>query len=236
MVAFASRHTCRRKTLLAHFGEHLDDANCGACDVCTGDHESIDITREAQMVLSAITRTGERFGIIHVINIVWGADTRQIREFGHDKLKTYGIGHQTSKQQWREIIDTMLGQGVCMLSDSQYPSLQLAPTARDILEGKATIAMTRKKAPPVQSSASSQTVHGNHPELFELLRQKRRQIAEERAVPPYIIFSDRTLHDMAHKMPRTTHEMLAVNGIGEVKLAQYGERFLDVITTFRTSP
>ncbi|MBN1577631.1 MAG: DNA helicase RecQ [Chitinispirillaceae bacterium] len=233
MVAFASQCTCRRRTLLSHFGERLPGERCGGCDICDGIHESVDITKEAQMLLSAIIRTGERFGMNHLINIVWGADTRQIRSFGHDRLKTYGVGHEIPKRQWREMFDALLGQGICELTDGQYPTVKLTPAAREVLHGNATAAMVRKKVETEKRSLPEPS--GADPDLFELLRRERRRLAEEWSVPPYIIFSDRTLHDMARRMPATGNEMLDVNGIGTVKLERFGARFLAVIAAFRAS-
>ncbi len=231
MVAFAAQYTCRRRTLLAHFGEVLPGDNCGGCDVCTGSSETVDITREAQILLSAIYRTGERFGMNHIINIVWGADTKQIRDFGHDRLKTYGTGKDTPKRRWRELFDALLAQGLCVVSDGSYPVIKLAREALKVLLGDTPVTMLQRTMPEPALQGEESGGNGNRM-LFERLRHVRRQLAEERGVPHYVIFSDRTLHDMATRLPATLDGMLAVSGVGTVKLEQYGEAFLSVVATY----
>jgi len=230
MVAFASRYSCRRRALLAHFGEVYKKENCSGCDICNGDHEKKDITRSAQMLLSAVVRTQERFGINYIIDIVRGADTVQIRNFGHDTLKTWGIGRELSKRELRDVFDALLGQEICMLSDGKYPVVKLLPKAQEVLLGTRTVEMlcssesARREEKPAEKERRSP--------LFEQLRQLRRTLAEEQGVPPFVIFSDRTLHDMAGRQPCSAADMLLVNGVGHAKLARYGTAFIDLICRY----
>ena len=229
MVHFASQHTCRRRNILGHFGEIYPEEKCGKCDVCTGEYETVDITKEAQMLLSAIARTGQRFGLNHIVNIVWGADTKQIRDFGHDRLKTWGIGRDRSKKEWREIGDALLAQKICVASDGRFPIVQLNSASLDVLQGQREVSLVQKKLPVAWSV---KTDEGGNRELFELLRQERRRFAEEQGVPPFVVFSDKTLHDMVRRMPKNSRDMLLVNGVGERKMNQYGEAFIEVISRY----
>ncbi|MBN1757778.1 MAG: DNA helicase RecQ [Chitinispirillaceae bacterium] len=230
MAAFAAQYICRRRTLLAHFGEILPGDNCGGCDVCTGSSETVDITREAQILLSAVFRTGERFGMNHVINVVRGADTRQIRSCGHHTIKTYGAGRDLPKRRWREIFEALLAEELCTVTVDAYPVVKLTKKALTVLFGDRTVSILQRTVPVRAVTAARYGGASN--QLFEQLRTLRRQLAEERGVPPYVIFSDRTLHDMTGRLPSTPGAMLEVAGVGAVKLEQYGKRFLEVVLRY----
>lgn len=230
MVAYAEIDSCRRKSLLAHFGEYLPDETCGNCDICAQGTDTIDVTKEAQMILSAIVRTGGRFGAGHIIDIVRGANTRQIRSFGHDRLKTYGVGATKSKPEWRKIIDTLLHQGVLLQTDGQYPVLNVTSEGRGVLSGKRTVHRVQVRAETVRPEIRPEA--GYDEALFERLRWLRRSLAEGKGVPPFVIFSDRTLREMASSFPVTERRLLMVTGVGEVKLSQYGSAFIKEITAY----
>ena len=232
VTAFAATSVCRRRTLLDYFGEQYPHDNCNSCDICLGTREVVDATLEAQMVLSAIVRTEERFGATHITDILIGSQNKKILDFGHDRLKTYGVGKGHDKKYWRRLIDELLAQKVIEKSEGLYPTLFLLPKASRVLRREEPFNMVRtleKKASiPLPKSGDAPYDH----KLFELLRSQRKQIADEQQIPPYVVFSDRTLHDMAANLPRTAEAMLTVSGVGEVKLQRYGRQFLSLIDRY----
>jgi ATP-dependent DNA helicase RecQ len=231
MASYASVQSCRRQAILAHFGEALPEDNCGSCDVCLSDREVIDITRDTQIILSAIARSGERFGMVHVVDIVTGADTKQIRAQGHEQLKTYGAGNDKSKKEWYEIVDALKMKGIVRQTEGQYPVLVLTDEAKEVLfKGKKVTVVKRSIVQPQRAAASQQALYDTT--LFERLRSLRRAIASDANVPPFVIFADSTLHDMARKFPQNHNQLLGVTGVGSVKLERYGDRFIDVIVTY----
>ena len=235
VVAFASNSVCRRKTLLDYFGESYEHDNCSSCDICLGTREVVDCTREVQMILSAMVRTNEKFGAMHIVDIVTGSDSKKIRDFGHDRLKTWGVGKEHEKKYWRQLIDELLARKVIEKSEGLYPTLFLLPKAVSLLKGEERIEIVRvieKKKTKVPQTKPDSSAASCNKELFELLRTLRKQIADEQGIPPYIVFSDRTLRDMAVQYPRTSETMLAVSGVGEVKLLRYGHQFLALIERF----
>ncbi len=234
MVSYAGgSNMCRRRRILAYFGEVWPERSCDNCDVCAGDIEQEDATREAQMVLSAIVRTGERFGAVHVIDILVGADTKRIRQFRHDELPTYGVGSEFAKKYWREVLDELLAANVVVQSDGQYPVLKLGEHARGILRGEKQFMMQRrvKTASPV---APTREPTPERSDLFEKLRTLRARLASERGVPAYVVFSDKTLHDMCARLPTSEEAMRATHGVGEAKLAAYGDVFMHEISAYLT--
>jgi ATP-dependent DNA helicase RecQ len=232
VITFASTSVCRRITLLDYFGETYPHENCSSCDICLGTREVADCTREAQMLLSAIVRTEARFGATHIIDIVTGGANQKIRDLGHDRLKTYGVGKGHNKKYWRQLIDDLLAQKIIAKAEGLYPTLYLLPKAVRILKNEEQIEIVRvlEKKSAKAVKAESGAPFGS--ELFELLRTLRKQIADEQGVPPYLVFSDRSLHDMAAILPRTAEAMLTVSGVGEVKLERYGHQFLRLIDRF----
>ncbi|MCX6179519.1 MAG: DNA helicase RecQ [Chlorobiales bacterium] len=235
VISFASTSVCRRRTLLDYFGEHYQHENCSSCDICLGTREVVDCTRDAQMLLSAIVRTEERFGAMHIVDIVLGSNNQKIRDFGHDRLKTFGVGKGRNKKYWRQLIDELLAQKVIEKSEGFYPTLFLLPKAVQILKDEVSIDIVRvvekKKENKLYHTLESQKAPCDQ-ELFELLRVLCKQIAQEQGIPPYLVFSDRSLHEMATIFPRTAEAMLSVSGIGEVKLRRYGRYFLRIINRY----
>ena len=232
VVAFAGNSVCRRRTLLDYFGESYPHDNCNSCDICLGTRDVVDCTREAQMLLSAIVRTEERFGATHIVDIVTGSANKKIRDFGHERLKTYGVGKERDKKYWRQLIDELLAHKVIEKSEGLYPTLYLLPKALQLLKGEERIEIVRVLEKKKAKTAEASSAASANPELFELLRALRKQIADEQGIPPYIVFSDRTLNDMASLSPRDAECMLAVSGVGEVKLERYGRQFLRLIDRF----
>ncbi len=234
VVAYAGNLVCRRRQLLGYFGEIYAEPVCGACDVCAGEVARVEATREAQMVLSAIFRTGARYGIGHIIDVVTGADTERIRALGHDQIKTYGVGRERDKRYWRRVIDALLAGGLVQLEGHEYPTLALQPQAREVLGGRLQVFLAeevkrgrgkKKKSALAWPSTSA----GGGEALFEKLRQHRYELAQRLGVPPYVIFTDRTLHEMVRLRPATPEQLLDVSGVGARKLAQFGAPFLALL-------
>jgi ATP-dependent DNA helicase RecQ len=230
MVQIAQANACRRKNILGYFGETYPKDNCGSCDVCTGEVERFDATVDAQKILSAIYRTGGKFGAVHIADIVAGADTERIRRFGHDQIKTYGAGKDRDKRHWRRIIDALIAQDCIRLSDDQYPVLQLADKAMFILRGKKPFWILCQK----ETKASKRVLPAGDfsPGLFEVLREERKRVARDLGIPPFIVFSDHTLHEMARYFPSTQDELRQVSGVGDSKLKRFGDSFLAAIVSY----
>jgi len=230
VVSYATTHACRRRQLLGYFGETYPDPACGACDVCTGAVARVDATRDAQILLSAVARTGQRFGGQHVIAVVMGADTERMRALGHDQLKTYGVGRDRDQRHWRRVLDTLLAQGLLALSEGEFPTLRLTASAQPVLEGTAPVHMLEAPPEPTRRRGRKKAVAGPPDDpMFEKLRALRYQLATELGVPPFVVFNDRTLHEMARARPTTSDALLEISGVGATKLARFGEAFLAVL-------
>ncbi|MCF8382260.1 MAG: DNA helicase RecQ [Chlorobium sp.] len=229
VISFASSSVCRRKILLEYFGESYPEQNCGNCDICTGSRKTLNCTREAQMLLSAIVRTDERFGASHIIDIVTGSSNRKVLDFGHDRLKTYGAGKGKTKTFWKRLVDELLARKVISRAEGLYPALCLLPEAFRVLKNVTEIEMAEVVETKRRKSTVAIAARQENGELFELLRSLRKQIADEQGVPPYVVFSDRSLRDMSSLLPCDEESMLAVTGVGEVKLERYGRQFISCI-------
>jgi len=234
VVGFASHNVCRRKQLLEFFGEDYPDDNCEACDICTGSAEQIDITRDAQIIMSAISRTQQRFGTGHIIDIVTGADTKRIRELKHYEIRTYGAGKQKDRKHWRFLVNELLAQDLIRQEGDPYPVLKLTQKGSDVLYGKAEVKALKREEAGTGTKRAREDDSGQYDEtLFEKLRGLRKKIAEEHQVPPYVIFSDRTLHEMCRLYPVTLPDMRRISGVGDAKLERYGEDFVAEVRKYR---
>jgi ATP-dependent DNA helicase RecQ len=219
--------------LLSFFGEAYPGDNCGACDICSGSVVQVDISTDAKILMSAMARTNERFGINHITDIVTGADTKRIRELGHDAVKTYGAGRHKDKSHWRFIVDELLAQELIRQDGDQYPVLKLTAKGAEALTGKGQVfGLKREEARKNAGKKKTSDAEGFDRALFEQLRAVRRRLAEEHRVPPYVIFSDKTLHEMCRHFPVTSSAMRRIAGVGDVKLDRYGGDFLEVIKTY----
>jgi ATP-dependent DNA helicase RecQ len=232
-VGYASHNVCRRRQLLGFYGEDYNSDNCGACDICLGSAEQIDITTEAQVILSAVSRTGQRFGIGHVIDVVTGADTKRIRELRHNEIKTYGAGKAKDKKYWRGIVDELMAQEALLQEGDPYPVLKIPEKGSDILFGREGIMALRKEEKKSKTGRVTNDAEGYDSILFERLRSVRKGLAQAQQVPPYIIFSDKTLHEMCRRFPSTLPEMEKISGVGEAKLQRYGRDFIREIKQYR---
>jgi len=231
MVRFAEANACRRKSILGYFGETYPKENCKSCDVCMGDVERVDATVDAQKVMSAIHRSGQKFGAVHIADIVVGADTQKIRQLGHDQLKTYGVGKDRDKKHWRRIIDALLAQECIVQNQEHYSALELTPKGRQVLTGKQRFEIIRQKE---TRKATSVAATGNYSRsLFEQLRNQRLHLAQEEGVPPFVVFSDRTLREMALYFPDTPEQMAGISGVGAAKLEKYGDSFMTIVEMYK---
>jgi ATP-dependent DNA helicase RecQ len=234
LVSLCESPRCRRQTLLSYFGETAEP--CGNCDFCCNGAQLIDGTVAAQKALSAIVRTGERFGTEHLSNVLLGENSEAVEKFGHDCLPTFGVGKEYDKKEWRSIFRQLHGAGIITLDITGYGAWKVTEAGRRVLKGaeKITLRTDTLKAGRKATRAAANTaaladgLPGDR-ELFEALRKRRSELAKQQRVAAYVVFADKTLIDMARRKPKTALEMAAVHGVGEAKLKQYGEVFLDVI-------
>jgi ATP-dependent DNA helicase RecQ len=235
LVSLCESPRCRRQTLLAYFGETAE--SCGNCDFCCDGAAVIDGTIAAQKALSAMVRTGQRFGTEHLANILLGETTEAIAKYGHDRLPTFGVGKEYGRKEWRAIFRQLHGAGIVALDITGHGTWSVTEAGRRVLKGADRVTLrqdtlkpaTRKAARAAANAAAlSDGDHGDKA-LFEALRRRRSELAKEQQVAAYVVFADKTLIDMARRKPATVTEMGAVHGVGAAKLRQYGETFLDVI-------
>jgi ATP-dependent DNA helicase RecQ len=235
LVSLCESPRCRRQTLLAYFGETA--APCGNCDFCCDGAEVIDGTIAAQKALSAMVRTGERFGTEHLTNVLIGEASDAILKFGHDRLPTFGVGKEYGKPEWRSIFRQLHGAGIIALDITGYGTWTLTEAGRRVLKGAAKIELrkdtlkpaTRKTARAAANATALADGTAADTALFEALRRRRSELAKEQRVAAYVVFADKTLIDMARRKPATAAEMSAVHGVGEAKLRRYGAIFLETI-------
>lgn len=236
MIDFAQRDGCRRRALLAYFGEKLPEGDCGGCDVCRGEVERFEATVPAQMALSAMVRTGGRFGAGHLTDLLLGGDTAKIRDNNHHLLPTYGVGRAYDRNFWRDLLAALVARGLALSSEGPYPTLAAAPRANPVLRGEERFYVLRtavktevKRRPKSQASVDE---FNYSQELLALLKSERRKLAQEANLPPYIIFSDNSLREMAQFLPTDDEMFLKITGVGQRKLENYGEYFMDIISDY----
>jgi ATP-dependent DNA helicase RecQ len=236
MVDLAELTICRRKTLLAYFGETYPVENCGTCDNCLTNQtaETFDGTREAQMFLSCVVRVKENFGLTHVVDVLKGARGQKIQDFRHHELSTYGIGSEYKKTEWKHFANEFRRQGLIVQDHDHFSVLKLTKKAWEVLRNERTVQLTRPKADEAEREAREAVdLPEANRKLFEELRVLRRTMAEQQNIPPYIIFNDYTLKEIAARVPTDGQEFLAISGVGETKAKQYGMQFLAVTRNFR---
>ena len=234
MVGYAEALTCRRRALLAYFGDQRQH-DCGNCDICTDPPQRFDASEQAKKALSCVYRVGERFGMMHVIEVLRGSKNQRVRELKHDQLSTYGIGSDTSAVDWENIIRQLIHLGYLAQDFTRFGALKLTPVARPVLKGETAVILGRPRD-AVQTVEKGKKRAGGRRDydqaLFDALRATRKKIADAANVPPFVVFSDATLAEMARSRPADARELLQVSGVGEHKLRQYGRVFLDVIATY----
>jgi ATP-dependent DNA helicase RecQ len=241
MERYAAATSCRHRALVEYFGQHLASAGCGACDWCLGELERVDGSLVlAQKILSAVARTGQRWGVGHVTSVLRGESSEAVTTRGHHALSVFGLLKDCSAAEVRGYIDQLTQSAFLARTGDQYPTLQITGRGADVLRGQAECVLFRqphlKPAERRRALRRSQSVSGYSAEddgLFEALRALRLQLARARGVPPYVIFHDATLRELARAKPRNASDLLDVPGIGERKAAVYGEAVLEVIAQWR---
>ena len=240
MVEFAEIPVCRRKSLLAYFGEEWEQDNCGGCDVCLGAGDEFDATEIAQKTLSAVVRTGERFGALHVARVLRGSREKRVLELGHDRLSVYGIGKDYTEDQLREVMGLLQARGLLARNEGEYATLAVSQRGRDFLKGREKLSLPHLKsgADAARAGGSSRglgersaaNVADDYDQaLFEVLRGLRRDLADRQQVPPFVVFGDVSLRYMAAAFPQSMESFARMPGVGNAKLEQYGERFVAAI-------
>ncbi|MFT4730731.1 MAG: ATP-dependent DNA helicase RecQ [Granulosicoccus sp.] len=237
MLGLAELTGCRRMALLSYFGDILDRP-CGNCDNCINPPQTWDATDAARKALSCVYRTGQRFGVSYLVDVLLGKESERIQRFGHDQQSTFGIGLELKATEWRNLYRQLIAKGLLAVDVDGHGSVQLTEDARPILRGEQALhlrqlaaAEGKRSSRSGKSKASADISEQDQP-LWEALRGLRKQLSELAGVPAYIVFNDSTLADMIALKPRDEAEMAMVSGVGEHKLAQYGDEFLGVIKDY----
>jgi ATP-dependent DNA helicase RecQ len=233
LLCFCETAHCRRQQLLAHFGETMATP-CNNCDTCQTPVQTYDGTEDVQKLLSTAYRTGQRFGMGHLIDVLRGETSDRIRALAHDRLSVFGIGKHKSKEDWKSVIRQAIAQGLLLPDKEGHNTLQLAEACRPVLRGEAIIHLRRD---PISRKTSHERrpisfENANDRALFDDLRAARKSLADDQGVPPYIIFSDMTLYHIATLKPQTPEAFLDIPGVGQNKRTKYGATFIAVIRTF----
>lgn len=230
VIRYATSFSCRRKVLLEYFGETYNAPTCQNCDTCLTTKETFDATIITQKILSCIYKTGQLYGAHHVAQVLMGMKTLKAAEKGHDLLSTFGLLAEFSLPEIKDFISELIHRGYIEESTDGYSSLRLAPSATAVLKGNEQVLLTKQEKKPLkkQKKALPQSVDTL---LFQKLRELRKRLADEAHVPPYVIFSDVTLQEMASYYPKTEEQFSEIKGVGAQKLARYGESFLKEIAT-----
>jgi ATP-dependent DNA helicase RecQ len=222
---------CRRRALLEYFGDTLEK-DCGNCDGCLEPVASWDGLEAARKLLSAVYRTGQRFGAAHVVDVLVGKDTEKVLQNQHQQLSVFGIGSDISPQKWRSVIRQLIVMGYLRADAERYGALVLTESSRTVLRGETPVSFREDPVKTKTHRSRSRQATDISPEdadLWDALKACRRDLADEQGVPAYVIFHDKTLHDMLQRRPRDATELLSVNGVGQAKLERYGQRFLEVL-------
>jgi len=232
LLGLAETARCRRQVLLSYFGETIEP--CGNCDTCAAPPQLFDGTVAAQKALSCIYRTGERFGQAHIVDVLLGVENDRIAQFGHDRVSTFGIGKEHDSRAWRAILRQLIALRLVEVDLAGHGGLSIAPAGLDFLRDKPRLMLRVPTAPRarrrmVARGTAPSTVADGDRNLFQALRQKRTELARAQGVPPYVIFHDRTLLELAAARPASRAQMADVPGVGEAKLDRYGPAFLAVI-------
>jgi ATP-dependent DNA helicase RecQ len=240
MLGLCELTSCRRQALLAYFDDALPEP-CGNCDTCLTPPETWDATEPAQKALSCVHRTGQRFGVNYLVDVLLGKADERIQRFGHDQLSTFDIGKEHSQQEWRGIFRQLIARGLLAVDLEGHGALKLTDACRPVLRGEQRLMLRREAQKPASAKGkgSAKTARAARTDftcavdqrLWEALRARRLQLAKAQGVPPYVVFHDATLAAMVERRPQTLHELAQISGVGERKLAAYGDDFIAVIST-----
>jgi ATP-dependent DNA helicase RecQ len=235
LLGFAETIDCRRRVLLTYFGENRE-TDCGNCDNCLQTTESWDGTVASQKALSCVYRTGQRFGAVHLADVLMGNATERVRKWGHDRLKTFGVGAELSKTEWQSVFRQLLAGGRLSVDMAAVSGFRLTAASWPVLRGEEAVRLRRDPRPAPKPLAASTPKHvefdfdsEDDQNLWARLRQLRLEIAREADLPPYAVFHDRTLQEMVITRPRTREDLLGIHGIGATKADRYGDLFLEAI-------
>ncbi|MXZ91734.1 MAG: hypothetical protein F4Z05_09715 [Chloroflexi bacterium] len=240
MVEYGRLQSCRRKYLLRYFGEAMAGETCGNCDVCLAERTAVDVTVVAQKLLSAVIRTGERFGVAHVSDVLLGSGRQRVKELGHDRLSVYGIVNDYDRSSLREIANGLVELGMLGRADGQYATVSVTAVGREWLRSRESLTLEMRVDEIASVRGKRRESRSDTPGLinvaadydaglFDELRALRRKLADEQGVPAFVVFSDATLRSLASARPTKPQDMLRVSGVGPAKLERYGEEFLEVI-------
>lgn len=234
MVGFAESLGCRRRVLLGYFGEKREE-DCGNCDICHNPPEMIEVTEDCRKALSCVYRVGQRFGAGHVIDVLRGSQKERIMSLRHDRLSTYGIGESESQEYWGGVIRHLVHQGYLSQDVGNYSVLKLTDASPPLLRGEERIKMARPRIKP-KAVTKKRTTSFDEPdydqELFELLRTMRKDVADMTGVPPFVIFHDRTLMELAAVKPVSVGALLEIHGLGKSKCDKYGSQIIETIKDY----
>ena len=236
LLGFCESTACRHQTVLRYFGEE-HPGDCGQCDNCLSPVDTWDATQAAQMALSCVYRTGQRFGVAHLIDVLLGKATPKIEQFNHQQLSTFGIGKELAQTQWSSVYRQLVAAGLLNVDMEAYGGLKLTEEARPVLKGQQEVWLRRDAEPAKRTSSKAERgsrlreafAGANEDPLWQALKAKRMELAREQGVPPYVIFHDSTLLEMLNRKPQTLNEMGQISGVGQSKLAKYGDAFLQVV-------
>ena len=230
MLGLCEITSCRRELLL-HYFDDKGETQCGNCDNCQIPPETWEATEAAQKLLSCVYRTGQRFGAVHLIDVLRGSENEKIKQFNHQSLSTYGIGKALNDGQWRSVIRQLVVRGLLRVDVEGYGALQLTELCRPVLKGEQSLQLRKEDFSAVsdKKARTKTVVKPEHEALWDALRACRKALADERDVPPYVIFHDKTLHEMLEYRPMSRMELLTISGVGESKLDKYGAAFIEVI-------
>jgi ATP-dependent DNA helicase RecQ len=224
---------CRHRKLSEYFGQKFSKPNCEACDLCLNEVEDLaDATVTTQKILSCVARTGERFGAEHIVDVLLGANTERVRRWRHEQLSTYGLMKGTNRKALTNMLYQLLDDGLLERTAEERPVLRLNDAARDVLRGKRTVRLLQPKTKVSKTRVDEESWQDVDRGLFEDLRTLRREVADERRVPAYVLFSDATLRDIARVRPGSAAALLKIRGVGERKLTDLGQRLLELIATY----
>lgn len=236
LLGFCESTACRHQTILRYFGE-AHPGDCGQCDNCLSPVDTWNATEAARMALSCVYRTGQRFGVAHLIDVLLGKATPKIEQFNHQQLSTFGIGKELAQQQWSSVYRQLVAAGFISVDMEAYGGLKLTESSRPVLRGEQEVWLRRDAAPLKRTSSKAERssrlreafAGANEDPLWQALKAKRMELAREQGVPPYVIFHDSTLLEILNHKPQTLDEMGRISGVGQAKLAKYGDAFLQVL-------
>jgi ATP-dependent DNA helicase RecQ len=237
MLALADLTSCRRQALLRYFGDSLDDP-CGNCDNCLTPPQTWDASDAARKAMSCVYRTGQRFGVTYLVDVLLGKASERIVRFGHDKQSTFGIGDELSTSEWRDVFRQLIAKGLLSVDVDGHGSVKLTEEARPVLRSEQSVHLRRLSAKARQKTKARSRakpridIAESDQALWEALRALRKKLSDMAGVPAYIVFNDSTLADMIALKPLDSAQMSDVSGVGSHKLEQYGDEFLEVIRAY----